>query len=140
MNLSGPMRTLLAQVQNELNQLQSQIREADLVISKAATEHEACQRLMAIPGIGAVTATAIIAAIGNGRTFEKGRGFAAWLGLVPRQYSTGGKQKLLGISKRGNCYLRCLLVHGARAVLQFKEKQSSGLSAWLEKPALRRKV
>jgi transposase len=132
-NLSGPLRTLLAQLQDELKQLQSQIEEADAVIFKAASEHEACERLMAIPGIGPVTATAIIAAIGNGGNFEKGRGFAAWLGLVPRQYSTGGKQKLLGISKRGNCYLRCLLVHGARSVLQFKEKQSSGLSTWLNK-------
>jgi hypothetical protein len=60
-----------------------------------------------------------------------GRDFAAWVGLVPSEYSTGGKQKLLGISKRGNCYLRKLFVQGARAVLQFKEKQSSGLSTWL---------
>jgi transposase len=92
---------------------------------------------MAIPGIGPVTATAIIAAVGNGRNFQKGRGFAAWLGLVPSQYSTGGKQKLLGISKRGNCYLRCLLIHGARAVLQFKQMQSPGLSVWLDKLSTR---
>lgn len=130
-NLSGPLRTLLAQLQDELKQLQRQIEEADAVIRKVASEHESCQRLMAIPGIGSVTATAIIAAIGNGTDFEKARGFAAWLGLVPRQHSTGGKEKLLGISKRGNCYIRCLLVHGARSVLQFKEKQSSGLKAWL---------
>jgi len=78
------------------------------------------------PGIGPLTATAIVSAIGNGAEFKKGRGFAAWLGLVPSQYSTGGKQKLLGISKRGNCYLRKLLIHGARAVLQTKDKQSSG--------------
>jgi transposase len=131
--LSGLLRTLITQLLDELKQLQIQIGEADATISTAASEHEACQRLMAIPGIGPVTATAIIAAIGNGGNFEKARGFAAWIGLVPKQYSTGGKQKLLGISKRGNCYLRCLLVHGARSVLQFKEKQSSGLSAWLDK-------
>lgn len=130
MNLSGPLRTLLGQLQDEMKQLQRQIEEADAVICKVASEHESCQRLMAIPGIGSVTATAIIAAIGNGMDFEKGRGFAAWLGLVPRQHSTGGKETLLGISKRGNCYIRCLLVHGARSVLQFKEKQSPGLSAW----------
>jgi transposase len=86
---------------------------------------------MAIPGIGPVTATAIVSAIGNGADFKKGRSFAAWLGLVPREYSTGGKQKLLGISKRGNGYLRRLMVHGARAVLRCREKQSPGLSAWL---------
>jgi len=78
-----------------------------------------------------VTATAIIAAIGNGAAFKKGRGFSAWLGIVPGEYTTGGKQKLLGISKRGNSYLRRLFVQGARAVLQQSAKQSSGLSAWL---------
>src|SRR5271169_7137389 len=98
---------------------------------QTAGENEACQRLVAIPGVGPVTATAIIAAIGNGAAFAKGREFAAWVGLVPSEHSTGGKQKLLGISKRGNCYLRRLLVQGARAVLQPTAKQSSGLSAWL---------
>lgn len=132
-NLSGPLRTLLTQLRGELKHLQHQIDDADVVIFKAASEHEACQRLMAIPGIGPVVATAIIAAIGYGGNFKKGRGFAAWLGLVPRQYSTGGKQTLLGISKRGNRYLRHLFVHGARAVLRYKEKQSSGLSDWLGK-------
>src|SRR6201997_691788 len=136
-NLSGPLRMLLAQLQQELRQLQSQIDAIDVDIVKAAGEHEACQRLMAIPGIGAVTATAIVSAIGNGAEFKRGRGFSAWLGLIPGQYSTGGKQKLLGISKRGNCYLRRLLLNGARAVLQCKEKQSSGLHAWLSKLASR---
>jgi len=107
------------------------IDEADTVIKKTAGENEACQRLVAIPGIGPVTATAVIAAIGNGAAFRKGREFAAWLGVVPRQPSTGGKQKLLGISKRGNSYLRRLFVQGAGAVLQQSAKQSSGLSAWL---------
>jgi transposase len=136
-NLSGRLRMLLAELQRELRQLQSQIDEIDVSIVQAAGEHEACQRLMTIPGIGPVTATAIISAIGNGTEFKRGRGFSAWLGLVPGQYSTGGKQTLLGISKRGNCYLRRLLVNGARAVLQCKEKQSSGLHAWLSKLASR---
>jgi transposase len=136
-NLSGPLRMLLAQLQRELRQLQSQIDEVDVVIMKAASEHEACQRLMSIPGIGPVIATAIVSAIGNGTEFRRGRGFSAWLGLVPKQYSTGGKQKLLGISKRGNGYLRRLLVNGSRAVLQCREKQSSGLRAWLGKLASR---
>jgi transposase len=135
--LSGPLRMLLAQLQHELRRLQSQIDEADTVIARAASEHEDCRRLMAIPGIGTVTATAVVAAIGSGAEFKKGRSFSAWLGLVPVQYSTGGKQKLLGISKRGNCYLRRLLVHGARAVLQCREKQSPGLSAWLGQLASR---
>lgn len=100
--LSGPMRMLLAQLQRELKQLQIQIEEVDEVIVKNAGEHSTCRRLMAIPGIGPLTATAVVAAIGNGAEFSKGRNFATWLGLVPGQYSTGGKQKLLGISKRGN--------------------------------------
>jgi transposase len=129
--LSGALRMLLAQLQGELRQLQSQIDEADALIAKAAGEHEACRRLMAIPGVGPLTATAVVASIGNGASFRKGRSFATWLGLVPGQYSTGGKQKLLGISKRGNSYLRRLLVHGARAVVECRDKQSPGLSAWL---------
>jgi transposase len=84
-------------------------------------------RLVAIPGIGPVTATAVIAAIGNGGAFRKGREFAAWMGVVPREHSTGGKQKLLGISKRGNSYLRRLFVQGARAVLQ---QRTSSLPVW----------
>ncbi len=122
---------LLVQLKLELDHLQMRIDEADAMIKKAAGENEACRRLVAIPGIGPVTATAIIAAIGTGAAFKKGRGFSAWLGIVPGEYTTGGKQKLLGISKRGNSYLRRLFVQGARAVLQQSAKQSSGLSAWL---------
>jgi transposase len=130
-NLSGPLRVLLAQLQREMKNLENQIEEADSVVVRMSGQSEACQRLEAIPGIGSLTATGIVSAIGNGADFKKGRCFAAWLGLVPGQYSTGGKQKLLGISKRGNCYLRKLLIHGARAVLRTKDKQSSGLSTWL---------
>ncbi len=129
--LSGTMRMLLAQLKLELDHLGLRIDEADELVKKTARENEACQRLVAIPGIGPVTATAVIAAIGNGGAFHKGREFAAWMGLVPREHSTGGKQKLLGISKRGNSYLRRLFVQGARAVMQQRTKQSSGLSAWL---------
>jgi transposase len=126
--LSGALRMLLAQLKLDLHQLAERIDEADAVIQKTADENEACQRLVEIPGIGPVTATAVIAAIGNGGAFHKGREFSAWLGIVPREHSTGGQQKLLGISKRGNSYLRRLFVQGARAVLQQHTKQSSGLS------------
>ncbi len=129
--LSGALRLLLAQLKLELEQLTLRIGEADAAIEKTAQENDACRRLVAIPGIRPVTATARSAAIGNGAAFHKGREFAAWLGLVPREHSTGGKQKLLGISKRGNSYLRRLFVQGARAVMRFQTKQSPGLSAWL---------
>lgn len=99
----------------ELDQITKRIDEADALLNKTAQENEACQRLVAIPGVGAITATALIAAIGNGAAFRKGREFAAWMGIVPGQHSTGGKQKLLGISKRGNSYLRRLFIQGARA-------------------------
>jgi transposase len=110
--LSGALRVLLAQLKLELDHLERPIDQADAVIQKTAGENEACRRLGAIPGIGPVTATAVIAAIGNGAAFRKGREFAAWLGVVPGEHTTGGKQKLLGISKRGNSHLRKLLVHG----------------------------
>jgi transposase len=129
--LSGALRVLVVQLKLELDHSQMRIEEADVMINKAAAENEAYRRLVAIPGIEPVTATAIIAAIGNGAAFKKGRGFSAWLGIVPGEYTTGGKQKLLGISKRGNSYLRRLFVQGARAVLQQSAKQSSGLRTWL---------
>ena len=129
--LSGALRMLLAQLKLELDHLDLRIDEADAVIKKTAHENEACRRLVAIPGIGPVTTTAVIAAIGNGGASRKGREFAAWTGVVPREHSAGGKQKLLGISKRGNSYLRRLFVQGARAVLQQRAKQSSRLSRWL---------
>ncbi len=131
--LSATVRLLLAQLKLELDQLALRLEETDALIQRITQENESCRRLDGIPGIGPVTATALIAAIGNGAAFRKGREFAAWVGLVPREHTTGGKQKLLGISKRGNSYLRKLFVQGARAVLQFKEKQSPGLKAWLEK-------
>ena len=86
-DLSGPLRVLLAQLQCEMKQLQSQIEEVDAVVVRASVQSDACQCLEAIPGIGPLTATAIVSAIGNGAEFNKGRGFAAWLGLVPAQYS-----------------------------------------------------
>ena len=128
---------LLAQLKLELDQMAIRIDEADAVLNKTAHEIEACQRRVAIPGIGPITATALIAAIGNGAAFRKGREFAAWMGVVPREYSTGGKQKLLGISKHGNAYLRRLFIQGARAVLQHRTTQAPGLSEWLAKLASR---
>jgi transposase len=131
--LSGLLRLLITQLKQEWDQLALRLEEADRLIQQASQENETCQRLDAIPGIGPMTATALVASIGNGMAFRKGRDFAAWVGLVPREHSTGGKQKLLGIGKRGNKYLRTLLIQGARAVLQFKEKQSCGLRDWLVK-------
>jgi transposase len=100
--------------------------------------HPACQRLQTIPGIGPVSATALIAAIGDVTQFKNGRQLAAWLGLVPREHSTGGKPRLLGISKRGDRYLRKLLVHGARATLRWVDTKSDDRSRWLKALIARR--
>jgi transposase len=131
LKLSEAFRVLLAQLKLELEQLAARIEQMDIVIQQEARENECCQRLTTIPGVGPVTATALIAAVGNGSAFGKGRDLSAWMGIVPGEYSTGGKQKLLGISKRGNKYLRRLFVQGARTVLQHRDKQAAGLNCWL---------
>ena len=92
-----------------------------------------CRQLRQIPGFGPLVSTATVAAIGNGAAFRRGRDFAAWVGVVPRQYSTGGKQKLYGISKRGNVYLRRMLIHGARSVLLRVKYDSGGFGQWVHR-------
>jgi transposase len=96
------------------------IKELEKRLKLISSESDKCQQLISIPGIGLITATALVASIGNASCFESGRQLSAWLGLVPRQHSSGGKEKLLGISKRGDVYLRSLLIQGARAVLNAK--------------------
>src|SRR5262245_42497508 len=97
---------------------------------------------MTIPGIGPITATALLAAVGDVGVFKNGRQFAAWLGLVPKQHSTGGQTRLLGISKRGDRYLRKLLIHGARATLRWvklqTDKRSKRMRGWLGRPGWNR--
>ena len=100
-------------------------------LEQIAASDAGCCRIRQIPGIGPIVATAIVAAIGNGAAFRKGRDFAAWLGLVPRQYSTGGKAKLLGISKRGNIYLRKVLIHGARAAAMRIKRDRFTIGTWM---------
>jgi transposase len=129
--LSGALRALLTQLRIEMQYLHRQIEECDQLIVRIASELEPCRRLIAIPGIGPVIATATIAAIGNGAAFKKGRGFAAWLGVVPGEHSSGGKQQLTGTSRRGNKYLRKLFVLGAHTVLLQRTKQAPGLRTWL---------
>ena len=138
--LSGALRALLTELRLEMQYLSRQIEESDKLILRIASELEPCRRLVAIPGIGPVIATATIAAIGNGAAFKKGRGFAAWLGVVPGEHSTGGKQTLTETSRRGNRYLRKLFVQGAHAVLQKRMTQSTGLSTWLAQLTTRKRI
>jgi len=130
-NLTPRMRNLVAMLWSEWKDLELQIVQMNDEVERIASSDAACRRLRQIPGIGPLVATAIVASIGNGAAFRKGREFAAWMGVVPREHSTGGKQKLLGISKRGNKYLRRLFVQGARSVLQQRHKQAPGLRDWL---------
>ncbi len=116
--LPGTMRWLLERLNNHLKELDRQVKELEFQIKLWHKENEASQRLEGIPGIGPITASAIVATVGNAAEFKNGRQLAAWLGLVLKQHSSGGKQILLGISKRGDTYLRTLLIHGARAVIR----------------------
>ena len=130
-DLTPRMRNLLALLWNEWKDLELQIEEMNDEVERIASSDAACMRLRQIPGIGPLVATAIVAAIGNGAAFHKGREFAAWLGMVPRQYSTGGKARLYGISKRGNNYLRKILIHGARAVVLRSKRDRITMGAWM---------
>lgn len=119
---------------NGLTELDKQISQIERRLQVWLKEDKACKAIAAIPGVGLLTATAAIATMGDTKTFRSGREFAAWIGLVPRQTGSGGKVQLLGISKRGDTYLRKLLIHGARSVL-FHAKE---LGAWFEQIRKRR--
>ena len=136
-NLTPQLRSLLAHLWQEWQSLNSQIERIGAAIEEVAESDAACQRLRKIPGVGPLVSTATVAAIGNGAAFKRGRDFAAWLGLVPKQHSTGGKAKLLGITKRGNRYLRKLFVHGARAVLLRVKYDTGGFGQWVHRLAAR---
>ena len=116
----------------------ARLDELEAKIARWARADAQAQRLMSIPGIGPVTATALLAAVGDVKTFRNGRELAAWLGLVPRQHSTGGREQLLGISKRGDSYVRGLLIHGARAVLRVSGRKTDPRSRWVQALAARR--
>ena len=125
------MRNLLSWLWDEWKDLEQQLNVLNLEVKQIASSDTACRRLQQIPGIGPLIATAIVAAIGNGAAFHRGREFAAWMGLVPKQHSTGGKSKLLGISKRGNQYLRKILIHGARSVVLNSKRDHVEIGQWM---------
>src|SRR6201996_5838572 len=129
--LTPMMRHLIDTLWDEWKTVEGQIDELTDRLEQIADSDAGCCLIRQIPAIGPIVATAIVAAIGNGAAFRKGRDFAAWLGLVPRQYSTGGKAKLLGISKRGNIYLRKVLIHGARAAAMRIKRDRVPIGAWM---------
>lgn len=136
--LSGQVRSLMRELQVEMADLDQRITSYDRRIREIFRNSEQCQRLGKIEGIGPVTATALIAAVGDRTCFRNGRQFAAWLGLVPKQRSSGGRARLFGISKRGDRYLRTLMIHGARAALGRAGGKQDPRSLWLGKLRQRR--
>lgn len=136
-NLSPRLRWLLDRLWQEWKQTEIDIKAITDEIERISNEDARCRRLRQIPGFGPLVSTATVAAIGNGAAFRRGRDFAAWVGVVPRQYSTGGKPKLFGISKRGNIYLRRMLIHGARAVLLRVKYDTGGFGQWVHRLAQR---
>lgn len=125
-------RTVVSELQARLQELDDRIAGHDRQIAEVAKQNEAAKRLMAVEGVGPITATAVVATVGDATAFPHGRQFAAWLGLVPKQFSTGGKPVLGRITKQGNVYLRTLLIHGARAVLQSTARRTDAKSVWVE--------
>jgi len=135
--LPGTMRNLIDRLTKNLKEMDHQVKELEAQILLWHRENEASRKLAEIPGLGPITASAIVATVGDAREFKNGRQLAAWMGLVPKQHSSGGKQILLGISKRGDSYLRTLMIHGARAVIRFAENKAQPES-WLRKVMARR--
>jgi transposase len=128
--LPGVFRQLLQRLGEHLKELNRQAIELDTQIQTWHRKSEASKKLACIPGIGPLTASALIASIGDAKNFKNGRQLAAWLGLVPRQHSSGGKPRLQGISKRGDTYLRTLLIHGARSVIRVAEGKTTPTHNW----------
>jgi transposase len=129
--LSSRIRVLIEDMRAQWHDLDQRIAAFDVEFTAAARSEESARRLSTIPGIGAINATALVAAVGDARGFARARDLSAWLGLVPRQATTGGRPRLLGITKRGNKYLRTLLIHGARAALPLLLTVESPLGNWL---------
>ena len=136
--LSGVSRELMARLFVHLRELDRQVKELEGQIVSHHRQNAASQGLQKVPGIGPLTASALVASVGDARVFKNGRQLAAWLGLVPRQHSSGGKERLLGISKRGDVYLRTLLVHGARAVLRRASERPEQAKSWVRRLSERR--
>lgn len=130
--LTADFRVLLEGLRHDLVTLDERVDDLDKKIKTLANNNPAAKRLQQIPGIGPITATALVCAIGDGKQFKRGRDMAAWLGLTPRQHSSGGKDRLLGISKRGDAYLRTLLIHGGRSVLKVAAQKDDPRSRWLQ--------
>ena len=136
--LPGELHEMLELLRDELQGQDERIKQLDCMLQRQVKTDERVRRLLQVEGIGPISATAVVSAVGDARQFSSGRQFAAWLGLVPSQHSSGGKERLGNISKKGDCYLRTLLVHGARAVLKTCKDKADRRSIWLQELQCRR--
>lgn len=125
-------RETLAELLEQLRHFDERVAHYDRQIERLAAQSAPAQRLMKVEGIGSLTATALVASVGDGKVFASGRQFAAWLGMVPRQHSSGGKFRLGHITKRGDPYLRRLLIHGARSVIASLPRREDAKSRWVK--------
>jgi len=130
--LSPSARTIFQELYSEYIEVMNKLQAYDERILKLSRENKLCQQLETIPGIGAITSTALVASIGKAEVFKQGRQLSGWLGLVPKQLSSGNQTRLLGISKRGDRYLRALLIHGARSVVLQIDRKKDGYSRWVQ--------
>lgn len=129
--LSIRLRALLQRLRTRWRSLDVEVEELTTLLDQHAVESELCRRAVTVPGVGPIVSTALVAAVNNAQVFARGRDMAAWLGLVPRQNSTGGKTTLGRISKRGNSYLRQLFIQGAQALYTHMKREKSRLGHWL---------
>jgi transposase len=136
--VSGALGAVLLELSGGLRQLEQRIAAISRRLERAASDDERCRRLMEVPGAGPLTATALVATVGNAREFKSGRALSAYLGLTPRQHSSGGKIVMLGISKHGDRYLRTLLIHGARSLLYRNRRGAHPRAAWAARLMARR--
>ena len=136
--LMSDFRALLAGLREDLVYLDERVMTLDQTINTLANSHLDARRLLKLRGVGPITATALVASLGDGHLFQRGRDASAWVGLVPGQHSSGGKDRLLGISKRGDAYLRTLLIHGARSAIRAAKGKEDSLSRWVQNLCSRR--
>jgi transposase len=129
--LTAMSREIIGDLLDFMGQIDAQITAFDRRIDAVFKSNADCRRIARICGVGPKTATAVVAAVGDGREFKNGRHLAAWMGLVPRQHSSGDKRLLMGISKRGNKHLRTLLIHGARSVVRVAQRKTDPFSQWV---------
>jgi transposase len=136
--LCVPMRTLMQTLYEELVNADEYLASLTDQVKQHAEQDQNARRIQQLPGVGPITASAIVSSVGDAKQFQSGREFAAWLGIVPRQHSSGGKERLVGISKRGDSHLRTLLIHGARAALLASAHKTDKRSQWLHQLMERR--